>query len=588
MVSSNVTFIVEFNSKLSKLWAVFSQYFKANWPELGKAISYVFGAAVATVTVFYDKVKGVWKSLHDFLDDWGMLPEPDDQAGKKIKINLEQRKQLHQDINDKQQQLNQFIADENKALNAANKKYKERSAATVEALKHQKKMIGLTADEVTEIETVRQFTKDYENELGALKSKLEELNKAPAKHKEEIALIQKHVTELTSAYNEQLPVVKKLAAEITAKRKEVEKELAAQEEIKRLAEETAQAIKDSKDFTYSLAESTAEAQRAFDSMDMNPLEKNINKISRDIKAKLATEIKKLNDIKTDKNAKEINKQVAALTKAADEAIKKQQELAAKSYEHQRTFSYGWKKAFQQYKDDATNSAKTAERIFNKTTSGIEDMIVNLAKTGKFEWKDFAASILEEMLRTQIKILAADVFGDATKTGSDTAAHVLRNTPVGGGQQQQSNGGGLLGGIGSLVGGLFGGGSQAQGRTPTIAPQQRQPQPASGGMWDTVKSVGSALGGAVGGIAKGIGSLFSGFFADGGAIPSGKFGIVGERGPEMISGPANITPISSGGSSNVTYNIQAVDAQSFQALVARDPSFIHAVAMQGAKGTPSRR
>jgi hypothetical protein len=44
----------------------------------------------------------------------------------------------------------------------------------------------------------------------------------------------------------------------------------------------------------------------------------------------------------------------------------------------------------------------------------------------------------------------------------------------------------------------------------------------------------------------------------------------------------------GGSTNVTYNIQAVDAASFQALVARDPSFIHAVAMQGARGIPARR
>jgi hypothetical protein len=42
---------------------------------------------------------------------------------------------------------------------------------------------------------------------------------------------------------------------------------------------------------------------------------------------------------------------------------------------------------------------------------------------------------------------------------------------------------------------------------------------------------------------------------------------------------------SGGGQSVVYNIQAVDAPSFQALVARDPSFIHAVAMAGAKAYP---
>ena len=38
----------------------------------------------------------------------------------------------------------------------------------------------------------------------------------------------------------------------------------------------------------------------------------------------------------------------------------------------------------------------------------------------------------------------------------------------------------------------------------------------------------------------------------------------------------------GAMGNVTYNINAVDAPSFQALVATDPGFIHQVAMQGAR------
>lgn len=52
-----------------------------------------------------------------------------------------------------------------------------------------------------------------------------------------------------------------------------------------------------------------------------------------------------------------------------------------------------------------------------------------------------------------------------------------------------------------------------------------------------------------GIFDGIGKLFAGFFADGGFIPAGRFGVVGEEGPELISGPANITPM--GGGQSVT-------------------------------------
>jgi hypothetical protein len=42
------------------------------------------------------------------------------------------------------------------------------------------------------------------------------------------------------------------------------------------------------------------------------------------------------------------------------------------------------------------------------------------------------------------------------------------------------------------------------------------------------------------LVTGIGNLFAGFFDAGGNIPSGQFGIVGEYGPELVSGPATIT------------------------------------------------
>lgn len=98
-----------------------------------------------------------------------------------------------------------------------------------------------------------------------------------------------------------------------------------------------------------------------------------------------------------------------------------------------------------------------------------------------------------------------------------------------------------------------------------------------------KLMGTVMGGGSGG---GIGDFIGGLlkklpgFANGGFLPAGQIGIVGEKGPELIQGPANITPMN--GFGNVTYNINAVDAPSFQALVARDPAFIHGVAMQGAK------
>jgi hypothetical protein len=130
-----------------------------------------------------------------------------------------------------------------------------------------------------------------------------------------------------------------------------------------------------------------------------------------------------------------------------------------------------------------------------------------------------------------------------------------------------------------------GGMQNTLRTARLMPGE------SGGI--PTGSVGGSLLGNIGGsilgnIGKSIGKFFGGFFANGGNLAAGKFGIVGERGPELISGPATITPMGLGGSTYVTYNINAVDAMSFKQLVAQDPSFIYAVSQQGAKSIPGRR
>lgn len=91
----------------------------------------------------------------------------------------------------------------------------------------------------------------------------------------------------------------------------------------------------------------------------------------------------------------------------------------------------------------------------------------------------------------------------------------------------------------------------------------------------------------------MGTLFAGLFADGGYIPSGKYGIVGEAGPELVRGPGTVTSAADtaammgtgGGMVAVTYNINATDARSFKELVASDPAFIYNVTRLGARRIP---
>ena len=228
-----------------------------------------------------------------------------------------------------------------------------------------------------------------------------------------------------------------------------------------------------------IAQARAEAQ--FKDVDAQKLKEALAEIERTSRATIASR---------QEAARQLDAQVQAETAAA------------------RTFAAGWKKAFDDYEDNATNAAKRAEQVFAKTTKGMEDMIVNFAKTGKFEFKSFVSSLLEDLLRAQIQKSIAMAF-----------------------------------------------------QLP-------------------------ALGGGSGTVGGQAGGLFGGFFATGGMIPPGRFGVVGENGPELVSGPANVTPNLGGG--NVTYNIQAVDARSFKELVAADPGFIHAVATKGGSSVPRRR
>ena len=165
-------------------------------------------------------------------------------------------------------------------------------------------------------------------------------------------------------------------------------------------------------------------------------------------------------------------------------------------EKAKTFAEAWKDAFKEYKDAAFDAANEAKTIFNSVAKSMEDAIYNFAKTGKMNFKDFASSVIDDMLRIQSKKLAANILGGS--------------------------------GVGS-------------------------------------------------------GSLFSGWFAGGGVIPQGRYGVVGEAGPELVQGPANVSKPTGG---NVTYNIQAVDAPSFQAMIARDPAFLYAVTEQGRNTLPS--
>ncbi|MDJ0449249.1 phage tail length tape measure family protein [Methylocystis sp. JR02] len=110
-----------------------------------------------------------------------------------------------------------------------------------------------------------------------------------------------------------------------------------------------------------------------------------------------------------------------------------------------------------------------------------------------EFGDFAARALED-LATRARS-AREVLADLVKL---LGSNLLRGALTGDG----------------MFGGLFGGGNGQTG----------------------------GLGGIFSSMLSGVTKSFGGLFANGGNLPAGRWGIVGEKGPELISGPANVTPL----------------------------------------------
>ena len=80
-----------------------------------------------------------------------------------------------------------------------------------------------------------------------------------------------------------------------------------------------------------------------------------------------------------------------------------QEVQA-TIDFQRTYEFGWNKAFNQFKEDAGNNAKVVEDMFNATLGSMNSAIDTFVTTGKLSFGDLAKSILADLEKIILKSL----------------------------------------------------------------------------------------------------------------------------------------------------------------------------------------
>lgn len=132
--------------------------------------------------------------------------------------------------------------------------------------------------------------------------------------------------------------------------------------------------------------------------------------------KTSIEIQKLKDARefeTEVAERAVSLKGASLEKfkAETEQIKLvRQELLQLNYEKSREFGTGVENFFAKFQEDATNAAKNVEDVLTNAFSGAENAFVEFTKTGKFNFKDLAASILEDIVRIQFRSAISGIFG----------------------------------------------------------------------------------------------------------------------------------------------------------------------------------
>ena len=74
---------------------------------------------------------------------------------------------------------------------------------------------------------------------------------------------------------------------------------------------------------------------------------------------------------------------------------------------------GWQDAFTKYTDSATNAATMAGNAFNSITSNMNSAIDNFVTTGKFKFGDFARSVIQDLVKIQLKAAASKILSGAS-------------------------------------------------------------------------------------------------------------------------------------------------------------------------------
>ena len=94
-----------------------------------------------------------------------------------------------------------------------------------------------------------------------------------------------------------------------------------------------------------------------------------------------------------------------------------QEAIKKNQAYQQSFEYGWEQAFNQYKESAMTAADAGKQAFTTMVDQMTNALDNFAKTGKLSFSSLASSIIQDLIKIQIKYQTTKLFESLTNSTS---------------------------------------------------------------------------------------------------------------------------------------------------------------------------
>jgi hypothetical protein len=513
----------------------------ANVTGIGALINLLLKGAAA-IAVFF----GVQKLMNSVMDE--AAPKIAENAKKQedtAKANMEASRGANQ--------VYTSYARLNEAIKENTQNFIENQRRAVEKIASQDQM---AAKSVVEQKAVEESTKVYDayaHKIDEVKSKLKEA--LAARPEVEISktagTLRAQIKILEDAQKSMSEQAGKVAGSLAqSKLDQTQKKIFSDEDI-RVGKEIA-------DLQVKLSEltmSTADRRLA-----------DIEKLKNADIARMTTELKNANNgiISDEQKAAVIEK----VRKAYEDLIQAQERFNKEA----NTFDVGFTAAWQKFVDNAGTAADAGKMAFEGFSNGVDKAIDALTSRTKHSFKDMVADIILSMENKMLKNAFANMMGGLSNEIGGPSA------------------GGLLSSLG------LGGIATAFGLSGT-AKNPVTPRSAVG-FGDEPSAADAAVNasgtGFFSGIAASIGKFFG--FADGGMVTTNSPVLVGERGPELISGAAGRTVTNSSDTSamlgggtthNHYYNINAVDAKSVATLFAENRMTMFGLVEQARRELPMR-